>query len=199
MAKKRKRGKREVDKWKTKKWYEVVAPEVFEHKGVGGVISSNPENLVNRVVVVPVADIVGGKSPEVVYSNIKFRIKEVKNDKALTNIIGYETAFSYLRALAKRRRSVIHEVVDIKTKDGAPVRVKVVMITHKKVSSTMKKNLRKALVDKMVKEATSRTYDELIKETLSGAYTKSIYGTLNKVVPVQYLLVKKIELKEVFT
>ncbi len=197
--KKRRASKKSIDKWKAKKWYSVIAPSVFENKVVGEVISGDPSNLQNRIVPVPVVDVIGRSKPEWDYSNIKFRIKEVKDDKAYAEIIGFEVAFSFLRALAKRRRSVIHEVVDVKTKDGKRVRIKALLVTHKKVSAIVKKNLRKELVERLIEFASSRDYYSLIKETLNGKYASNVFKYVNKINPVQHLIIKKMELFEEFT
>ncbi|MEM2948289.1 MAG: hypothetical protein QXG02_02060, partial [Candidatus Anstonellales archaeon] len=165
-----KSGKKVVDKWKTKQWYNVVAPEVFEGRVVAEVISSEPEHLVNRIVPVNLMDITGKMSQQNIYTTLKFRITEVKGNNAYTKIIGHELAPSYLRTLARKNRSIIHHVIPVETKDGKKVKVKIVAVTFSKVSANTKKNLRNALVKAVLENGKSMSYDELMKEIVYGNF-----------------------------
>lgn len=194
----RRRRKDDVNKWKLKRWYEVVAPSLFEEKVMGEIISSDPNNLINRIVPIPLSEVISTKKPEALYSTLHFRVKDVKNDKAYTDIIGMEMAFSYLRSLARRRRTVIHEVIDITTKDGKTVRLKFLVVTLKKVSSTVKKNLRKALNEKVRDLTQSKSYYELVNSIVNGSLSSELAKHLNVINPVGVVLVKKFELFEQF-
>jgi small subunit ribosomal protein S3Ae len=197
MAEKKPKGK-VVDKWKSKEWYEVLAPAAFENKKVGEVVSSDPDNLVNRIVPIALVEITGRMKPESMYAKILFRITGVKDKRAETEIIGMTLASSYLRALARRRKSVLHDVVDITSKDGRKVRIKTMLVTREKVSTVMKKNVRRELVTKLVAAATERTYYDLIKGIVDDTFLDEIAKSVNKINPVDSLVIKKLELHEIF-
>lgn len=197
MAEKKPKGK-VVDKWKSKEWYDVVAPSAFENKKVGEVVSAEPENLVNRIVPIALVEMTGRMKPESMYSKVLFRITGVKDKRAETEIIGMKVAFSYLRALARRRKSVLHDVMDVTTKDGRKVRIKTMLVTREKVSTVVKKNVRKEMVTKLVAAATEKTYYELVKEIVDDKFLTEIAKSVNKINPVDNLIIKKLELYETF-
>ncbi len=45
------RKRRMVDTWKTKKWYNVLAPKMFEEVKIGETIVSSPEDLIGRTLL----------------------------------------------------------------------------------------------------------------------------------------------------
>ena len=190
--------RKKLDKWKLKKWYEVYAPEYLNSKYLGDIISGNPENLMNRILEIPVVNVTEVMKPEMIYSNLWFRVKHVDAAKVLTEVVGYNVAFSYLRSLARRRRSVIHHVVDVETKDDKKVRVKAMLVTQKKVSSTVKRNLRKAFEKSIVDNVRKRTYPEFVKAVIDGQLNAELFREINKINPVGHILVKKFELFEQF-
>lgn len=197
MAKKRSRRK-VVDKWKLKKWYNVLAPQELEGKELAQVISSDPSNLVNRVVRVPLSDITGKVDRYNLYTNVKLRITEVHTPNANSQVIGHYMSSAYIKSLARRRRSVIHEVVDVSTKDGKQVRLKLLLVTKDKVSSIVKRNLRKALREQVEKSSSKRTYYELLKAIFERKITEEVFKATNIINPVESIEVKKSELKEGF-
>jgi small subunit ribosomal protein S3Ae len=197
MAEKKPKGK-VVDKWKSKEWYEVLAPAAFENKKVGEVVSSDPENLVNRIVPIALVEITGRMRPESMYAKALFRITGVKDKRAETEIIGMKVASSYLRALARRRKSVLHDVIDITTKDGKKVRIKTMLVTREKVSTVVKKNVRRELVAKLVATATEKAYYDLVKSIVDDTFLNEIAKSVNKINPVDSLVIKKLELHETF-
>jgi len=195
---KKRKSSKKVDKWKLKKWYTVVAPDIFDKKEIGEIISSDPSNLENRLVPVPATDLIGRSKPEWDYSTFNFRVESVKDNTVYTKMVGLEVAFSYLRALSKRRRTVMHDVIDVKTKDGYDVRLKLMVVTLKKVSSVVEKNLRKELINKVLELAKTKTYQELIRDIIDGRFTATIFKHVNRINPIQHLVIKKLVLNEEF-
>ncbi len=191
MAKvKRKKG---TDKWKLKKWYEVVTPDYLEGKVIGEIISHDPDNIPGRIIKVPISDITGQISPESLYSAVNLRAVRVDGSKVVTETDGYEMAFSYLKSLARKRRSVIHNVLDIELKDGQKVRVKSMLVTLKKVSHTVKKNLRKAFDAAIIEEVKKMRFPDFVNAVVKGTLVNKVFNDVNRVNPVETVVVKKFE------
>jgi small subunit ribosomal protein S3Ae len=136
--------------------------------------------------------------PESMYAKVLFRITGVKDKRAETEIIGMKLAFSYLRALARRRKSVLHDVMDITTKDGKKVRIKTMLVTREKVSGVVKKNVRREMVSKLMAAAAEKTYYDLVKDIVDDKLLSEIAKSVNKINPVDSLVIKKLELHETF-
>ncbi len=198
MARKRKaKARRQVDKWKLKKWFDVIPiDDVFPKEAIAQVVATEPEKLPGRIVRVPLNMLNGKATPLAFYTTVKFRIKEAKEKEAHAYVNGHEVAMSYLRSLARRRRTVMHDVIKVKTKDGKEVAVKTMVVTRAKVSNVVKKNLRKTLWEKVKAFGEKRDYAQLMKEILDEGLSREIYAALNPINPIEHVVVKKTELME---
>lgn len=197
MAKKRIAKRKTKSKGKQKVWYEVKNDDkVMPNVVVGEVLSSDPKNLINRVLRIPLSDLTGSTDPSSLYSNVKLRVYKVGSKNVSTRIIGHEVAMSYLKALARRRRTVMHHVVDVETKDNVKIRVKVMLVTQSKVSSTLRASLRRRLHELLLELPKKRYYYEFMKEILGGDLARSLFSELNKVTPLEHFEIKKSEIFE---
>ncbi|VVB65617.1 30S ribosomal protein S3Ae [Candidatus Gugararchaeum adminiculabundum] len=188
--------RRAVDKWKMKKWYNVVAPELFEKKTIGEIISIEDENLLNRKVKASMADLTGDMGQ--VYTMITFRVTDVKGESANTKIVGHELSRSYLRTLVRRRKNIIRQVQDVKTKDNATVRLKISALTQTRVSDVVKQALRRALVDEIAVATKDMNYEEIERDVIYGKLSAKLFNKLKKIAPVKRVEVHKSELLEQF-
>ncbi|MFA5383030.1 MAG: hypothetical protein WC356_07720 [Candidatus Micrarchaeia archaeon] len=194
MAKK-KTVRKTIDKWKLKSWYRVLAPELYENKELGEIPASDPKNLLNKIIKVPLF-IVGGKVGAVgINTRVNFRIVEVKGTTAFTRVIGHEVDQSFVKTLARRRRSVVDKVVDAETKDGNKIRVKGSIITLNKIAQRPKTALRNTFntqVKEMIKEL---TLDEVMNSILFGKFPVQIQQVLKKITPIRKVQINKTEVK----
>src|SRR5512137_2046553 len=134
------KSKKTAEKKKAKLWYKAIAPSAFDGKELGDVTCDDEETLKNRVIPISLLDLTGKMTQANVYTTLSFRISEIKGSNAYTELIGHQLSPGYIRTLVRRRRTVIHTVRDIPTKDGKTVRLKLISVTRDRVSETMRKN-----------------------------------------------------------
>lgn len=188
-----------VDKWKMKKWYSVTAPALFEGRELCEIISSDEKNVINRIVKRSLMELGIGMSSQLsMFTHLKFRVSDVKGTIASTNLIGHEISPSYLKTFARRGRSLIHEVVDVKTKDNAEVRIKLIAVSDAKVSENTRRNLRKAIFDETKKIAENMKFDELMQELVYGRFSSKLFNRLKQITKMKRVEVRKSEKTEVF-
>ncbi|MEM4554945.1 MAG: hypothetical protein QXT25_03795 [Candidatus Anstonellaceae archaeon] len=187
-----------VDKWKTKIWYSVLAPDFFDSKEIGQIISSDESNLKNRVIKIGLGELTGTFSPNTAYTNLFFRVKEVVGRTAKTAFIGHELMPGYVRTLARRRRSVINQVDDVVTKDGVPMRIKMLCITGLKVSESVRTDVRKALSAAIKSIASATDFPVLSQELAYGKLSSKLFNAVKKIGPIKRVEVRKSEVKESF-
>ncbi|MEM4295927.1 MAG: hypothetical protein QXS91_03925 [Candidatus Anstonellales archaeon] len=193
MARRTRAAKAEKGKQKTE--YAIIAPALFNNKQVGELIGRK-DTVINRIIKVALNELEDIKaSPLSLYTTVLLRVIELGQGTVKTEFIGHEVAQSYLRSLARKHRSVIHEVIDVNTNDGQKIRLKIVIITLRKVSEVVKKNLRKAAKAFVLKAASSKTREELIKSILLDTFAKDLGRELNKINPVSHVIVRKSEQK----
>ncbi|NYZ78941.1 30S ribosomal protein S3ae [Candidatus Micrarchaeota archaeon] len=185
-----------VDTWKAKTWYTVLAPQMFENREVGQIPATEDAHLMNRIVKVSLAELTGDISQS--YVNLHLRIHEVKGKTAYTKFIGHEMSAGYLRTLVRRRRSLVNEVVDVESKDGVKLRMKISIFTARRVSSPVKTALRNATRDEVAARVKEMEFPQLAQEIIFGKFSAILFNRLKKLCPVKRIEVRKTEISEKF-
>lgn len=179
--------KKTPDKWKKKAWYTIVAPEEFERKEIGETLAEKPENLIGRVILVSGRDL--ANQPKKQHIKIKFKISKVAGNKASTDAVGHIIKDDFIRRLMRRRSSKIMSVKNYKSKDDKNVKVKIVIVTDRKASSTQKTSIKKAAEDSAVKIFSEIESRKIVDEIVFGTIPNKIYPRLKTIFPI-----KRIEL-----
>jgi len=187
-----------VDKWKMKSWYTLVAPEIFDSKEMGQVVSSDEANLINRKVKIGLGDMLDSFSQSTAYTSMYFRVKEVRGKSAITAFIGHELVPGYVRTLARRRRSVMNQVDDVVTKDGVGVRIKMICVSGLKVSEGVRADVRKGISQTVRQLASQMDFATLAQEMVFGKLSAKLYASVKRMGPIKRVEIRKSELKESF-
>jgi len=185
------------DKWKLKKWYEVLAPESFGNVSLGFIPADDPDKLIGRVIETTLYDLTGDITQ--VHVKLRFQIIEVKDEKAYTRFKGHELARDYMRSLIRRKSSKIQGIFNIQTKDGYVLRITTVALTSYRCKTSQKKSIRKIMGDYITQKASECTLDELIHETLKGTISDEIAERARKIYPIRRVEVYKTKLLMIFT
>lgn len=183
-----------VDKWKSKQWYTVLAPQCFDMKEIAEVISSEEDNLKNRLLSLSLAEITGQPSQSAIFTLLKFKVYEVKGKNAHTKLIGHELSPSYVTTLSRRNRSIIKLVHDIKTKDDVSLRLKLMLISGSEVSQNTKKNLYHAAIEELKKACNDLTFDQIMSEVVFGRLASKIFNRLRQITAMRRVEVRKSEI-----
>lgn len=186
-----------IDKWKTKQWYTVLAPQIFENKEIAEIISSDEENLKNRIISLSLGELIGPSSQSAIFTLLKFRINEVKGKNAHTKLIGHEISSSYIRTLSRRGRSILNVVCDVKTKDDQVLRMKILAVSGTAVSQNTKKNIYRTIMDELKKISAKYKLDQLIQEVIFGKFASLLFNRIKQITPMKRVEIKKTELVEV--
>jgi small subunit ribosomal protein S3Ae len=153
----------------------------------------------NRVIKKNMMELgLGGASQMAMFTTTLFRIKDVKGTEANTILLGHEVSPSFIKTFARRGKSLIHQVVDEKTKDGEGLRVKVIAVTGARVSENTRRNLRKALVEEAQKAITEGNFDDLMGDVLYGRLSGKLFNRLKQITKMKRVEVRKTERHEVF-
>jgi len=188
--------KKVVDTWKLKQWYQVHSPEIFGAKPIGEVVATEDRHLKDRLISVGLDEITGDFSQT--YTTIKFRITDVKGKNAYTTFIGHEEQPAYVRTFIKRNRTLIDDVVDVKTSDGKEMRIKVIIFAAGRVARETEAAVRTALRTALREMVTSYTLDQFLQEMFFRRFAMRLTPILKKYTPIKRIEIRKSELKEVF-
>ncbi len=188
-----------VDKWKSKKWYDVVAPEMFDRKQIAQVVASDEKQLKNRIIRKGLMELgTAGPSQIAMFTNLRFRITDVNGDTADTRFIGHEVASSYIKTFARRGKSLIHQIVDEKTRDGEDLRLKVIAVTGSRVSQNTKRNIRAALQEVSHSQIAENDFKDNMEQIISGKFSSMIFNRLKQITKMKRVEVWKSERGENF-
>merc|ERR1712021_294462 len=161
------KGKKNIDIFKEKEWYDVKAPAYFAKRNVGHAVVSRTkgmklakDGLMGRVYEVCLDDL---QDDESFHRKISLKVEDVQGRSLLTNFHGMDFTTDKLKSLIKKWQSLIECFCDIKTTDGYIVRIFVIGFTKKTklqirktsyAQSAQKKVIRAKMVDILEREAT---------------------------------------------
>ena len=191
MAKARSRtaARKVKDKWKAKTWYNVLAPESFDHVTVSETLADETSKLMNRITEVSLQDITNDFRKS--HVKLFFEVCDIEGTNAHTQFIGHTLTSDYLRRMIRRKRSKIDGVYDVVTKDGARVRIKPFATTDRRIQTSQKKVIRDIMKNTINKEANASTLSEFIKIIIDGKIGSEIYKSCKKIYPVKRIEIYK--------
>jgi small subunit ribosomal protein S3Ae len=180
------------DKWRSKKWYSVVAPGYFGGVEIGSVPTDETENIIGRIVESTLYDITEDFAHQ--YLKMYFQITGIDGRRALTIFKGHEYSRDYLRSLVRRRTTRIDRVVTVTTKDGYKLRVSACAFTLTRIKTSQEKEIR-TLMQKIVENKTAAlTFDQVVQEIVLGKIASDIYNEAKKIAPLRHVGLRKSKL-----
>lgn len=165
-----------------KKWYTITASANFNEKPLGETLSYEPEKLVGRVVSVNLSNLTGNLKAQNI--RVSFKVKEIKDNYAITELIGYEMSQSYVKRVVRTGRDRVDLSFIGMTKDKVKVIVKPFLLTkfntHRSVKAALKEKC-KAFFDKYLSETEYHTF---ISQLISNKINQDMREVLSKVYPL---------------
>jgi len=186
-----------VDKWKTKKKFDVLAPKLFNNNAMGITFAKSADMLVGRILEVPYSDVVGfGASRIQDKLKLIFEIVSTKGDKAETKLRRFKMAQDYTHSLSRKRTSKIYTALNVRTKNDKRLRVKSFVITRRKINRSKQDALRRKMRAFIAGDAKRKDGNEFLKECIEGRAAGRMKKFLDKLYPLRHAIVEKIEIKE---
>lgn len=182
------------EKWKLKKWYQVLAPSIFGEMPIGTTPSYDPTLLIGRVVETTLYDLTGDFSQ--VHVKLKFQVVEVDPSTltARTRFKGHELSRDYMKLLTRRKSSKIQGIFNVTTKDGYVLRVSVAAFTTYRCNTNQKKAIRKVIEEVIEKASSEQTFDEFVQSMILGKLSEEMFQRAKKIYPLRKVEVFKSKL-----
>lgn len=193
MARNKQGGSRKVEGWKAKKWYKVYAPDFIGKQFIGEIVSSNPENLIGRVLTVSLGEIIQDYSKQNVRAS--FKITEVAGSNAYTKFEGHEVAKEFIRAMVKRRASRVDNTLYV-TPVGSDSKIQITLtaftINHARLSQVQE--IRAKMTQAVVDYAKEADFDAFVMAVLKGELSKKMFEVCKPIFPIRRIEVVKSEI-----
>ena len=194
-AKARTAARKQRDKWKSKRWYSIRAPRnPYSFKIIGETLSENPENVIGRIHEVTQNEMDNDFTK--MHVKLRFRVTEVLNQDALTQFIGHEVQRDHFRRQVRRNRGKVDMVIDVVSEDGFYVRFKLVVISPKRIKSSMKTVIHNMVKDRLYKVASTTTWLKLQADLLNGSLENEVKDSCSSIHSVRSVVFHKSELRQ---
>ena len=180
------------DKWKSKEWYTLHAPRMFNEVEIGETPSADPAFLMGRTAEVTVHDLTGDFSK--MHIKLRFQVSDVEGSDARTVFVGHNLTNDYVRRLTRRKRTKTDHVIDVKTKDGFVVRVKPMSVADRRIQSSQESAIRVIMNETVKDMAKEMTVSEMVKAIISGDMARDLARSCRCIVPIKRVEISKTEI-----
>ena len=183
-------SERSVSKRKQeKRWYTVMAPEMFDRAELGETPADEPDQVYDRTVQTTLGELQNDPSEN--NTKLTFQITDVGSDTAYTEFIQHELTRDYLRSLTRRGTSKVDAFVTVLTTDDYRVQVQPVAYTTKSADHSQEHAIRKTMVDLVEEAAEERTFEGLVDSIVEGRLSSAIYGEAKTIYPLRRVEIQK--------
>ena len=169
-------------KKKKKYWVPILATREFDYMEIGESLVAEPSSLVGKKVVVNFMHLTNDIKKQ--NTKLHFKVKEVKEDKAYTEIVGLEMVEAYIKRVIKKSREKLDDSMQVITKDEVKVQVKSLIITRNQTKGSILALLRKKAREMLIALAKENTYDAFIDMLLTNELQRKMRDTLKKIYPI---------------
>ena len=192
-AKARAAARKQRDKWKTKRWYTIRAPRhPWNYQNIGETIGESDEHIIGRIYEMTQQEFNGDFTK--MHVMLRFRVSETVGQDALTTFVGHHHHTNHIRRQIRRYRGKIDDVIDVVTEDGYLVRIKPLIITQKRVQTSVKQSIRAKTRDVLLGYVAKTTYDALQVAMLDGSLETEIQNQIKTIYPCRSVVIRKSQL-----
>jgi len=192
-AKARAAARKQRDKWKTKRWYTIRAPRhPWNYQNIGETIGESDEHIIGRIYEMTQQEFNGDFTK--MHVMLRFRVSDTVGQDALTTFVGHHHQTNHIRRQIRRYRGKIDDVIDVVTQDGYLVRIKPLVITQKRVQTSVKQSIRAKMRDVLRGFVAKTTYDALQVAMLDGSLESEIQNQIKTIYPCRSVVIRKSQL-----
>jgi|TARA_B110000263_G_scaffold157043_1_gene136423 small subunit ribosomal protein S3Ae len=186
-------ARKQKDKWKSKRWYSIRAPRnPWSFKVIGETIAEEEELLVGRQFEIMQNELDGDFTK--IHVKIKFKIKEVVGNDAITEFVGHDVMKDFVRRQIRRERGKIDDTIDVVTEDGFFIRIKPFIVTRSSVKASQKQESRSLARNEVVKFCANSTWINVQKALMDGSLEESVSKAISKIQPVKAVFFRRSQL-----
>ncbi len=201
MAEKETSGKKSTvartvkDKWRSKHWYKVRAPGLFQHADLGETVATEPEQLIGRTLEMTLPELAGSADAGKAHIKARFRIERVGGDGiAETRFIGHDLTSDDVRRLARRKRSKIDTSLHVTTKDGIEIVLKPVAVGEQRLQTRLRAELRHRMAEILRTTAAEKTAAEFVRDMIQGEISKTLAHGVRTLYPLKKIEIRRSEI-----
>jgi len=175
-------------KAKKTRWVQIVSNRMFGNAVLGETTISEKKSLINKPILVNLGDL----SRDIKKQNvlIKFKITEVKEDKALAEALSYSIMPSSIKRQVRRGRDKLEDSFLCRTSDNVKVRVKPVIITSSNAKSSVQRKLHRTIRTLLTDGIAANSFETIIMDLVSTKLQRYVKESLNPIYPIRFCDIK---------
>lgn len=186
-------ARKQRDKWKLKRWYTIRAPRhPWDFRQIGETIGESDEHIMGRVYEMTLQEFNGDFTK--MHIILRFRVTEVVGRDALTTFIGHHHQTDHTRRQIRRYRGKVDDVVDVVSTDGYLVRLKPLIITQRRIQTSVKQAMRSKAAEVIRAFASKNTFSKIQELILGGELEEEILNAVKPIYPVKSVAIHKSQL-----
>ncbi|MBN2459542.1 hypothetical protein JXB28_04630 [Candidatus Woesearchaeota archaeon] len=184
----------EKEKLRKKKWFPVLAPRLFRELVIGEVYLYDAKSMAGRKMTINMMGLTG--NPRNQHINVRFRISDVKDNKGMTEILGFTMVPTSIKRLVRRGKTKIDDSIVVMTSDNKKVRIKPLIITNSVVKKPVATVIRTILRNEISRLVGKIGYEQLIEEIMTFKIQKHLGNLASEVTPIRESEIRAFELVE---
>jgi len=169
-----------------KRYIDVTTPIIGETMRVLGTLT----DLHGKTIKLDLTRKMRGKGVVVTFNIFNHEEKLIAVPKKI------EIVKSYIRRIARKRTDYVEDSFIARCQDFRAI-VKPLLITRKRVSRAVRRNLRNTAREFLLEYLKERDYNEVCQELLDGTLQKTMLPKLKKVYPLSFCDIRIFETKEI--
>ena len=179
------------DKWRSKQWYSIISPPVIfdDQREIGQTLCDDSEKLQGRNLEVSLQNITGHYKDS--HVKLRCKINSISGLNVNTVFTGHHLTTEYTKRLVQRRKSKMNGIVDVITRDGGKIRVKMLLTTNRRINSSKQSLVVKSVTTFVANYARKKTTPQFIRDMLTNALAIQVFRYVKPIYPLKRVEVYK--------
>jgi len=191
LAKRVSVARKAKDRWKSKVWYSLHAPAMFDYAVMAQTPAGDPAQIPGRVAEVPLQTITGNFAQK--NFMLRFQVSEVRGFNAFTRYIGHKLTSDYLRALTRRKHTRVDAIFECITSDDIRIRVKPLVILDRRIQTSQEREIRSIVMQRTRAMLGELSLAEGLRLIFSGDLGRELAKHLRIIYPTKRVEVGKLD------
>ncbi len=166
-----------------KRWYPILGPKLFNNMQIGESLAEEPQQLKDKIITCNLMSLT--RDPRKQNAQMKFRVKEIKDNKAHTEVFEYSILQAHIKRLTRKMKGRVLDSFEVTSSDGVKFRLKPMILIRADASKMTKTAIRKQAQDLFTEQIKKETFKKFTQDMLTEKMQKDIARQLKKIHPVR--------------
>ncbi|MEK6807748.1 MAG: hypothetical protein AABX75_01835, partial [Nanoarchaeota archaeon] len=173
-----------------KKWFTVLAPEIFKSKELVDITAYEPKEIVGRPVDVTLSQLTD--RPKDQQKKLTLKITDTKGEKAITEPWKFYFVESFIQRAGRRYKEKLYIVPTVSSKDSKKLKIKLFIMATNKLHHSVRADLIVALEKKLREFVSELNAFEMFLPENIDKLSDELREATKKIFPADKIFVWKI-------